>query len=63
GLVIADNNIIYATGPGGVWVFDDTGKALGKIRTTVPTANCTIDTEKNILYITADMYLLRLQLK
>ncbi|MEM8526713.1 MAG: SMP-30/gluconolactonase/LRE family protein [Bacteroidota bacterium] len=63
GLVVADNNVIYATGPGGVWIFDEMGKALGKIRTTVPTANCTIDPKRNVLYITADMYLLRVLLR
>ncbi|MEM9886526.1 MAG: SMP-30/gluconolactonase/LRE family protein [Bacteroidota bacterium] len=63
GLVVAANDIIYATGPGGVWVFDPSGKALGKIRTLQATANCTLDEKRKQLYMTADGYLMRLQLK
>ncbi|MEM9849936.1 MAG: SMP-30/gluconolactonase/LRE family protein [Bacteroidota bacterium] len=62
GLVVAPNDIIYATGPGGVWVFEPSGKPLGKIRTMQATANCTLDEQRNVLYMTADDYLMRLQL-
>lgn len=63
GLVVAKDGTIYATGPGGVWVFSPDGKALGKIRTLQATANCTLDNDENYLYMTADGYLMRVALK
>lgn len=63
GLKISSKGIIYATGPGGVWIFDLQGKVLGKIRTTVAAANCALDRNEKYLYITASNYLLRIALK
>ena len=62
GLKIDKNGIVYATGPGGVWIFDKTGKLLGKIRVNALTSNCAISTDR-MLYITADMYVLKVPLK
>ena len=63
GLKVNKDGYIFATGPGGVWVFNADGKHLGTIKTTQATANCAFDTEEKVLYITADMYLLRVKLK
>ncbi len=63
GLKVSSNGTIFATGPGGVWVFDLTGKVLGKIRLTELAANCALSTDEKTLYITADMYLLRIKLR
>ena len=62
GLKVHSSGVIFATGPGGVWVFDPQGTVLGKIKTGEATANCALDTGENYLYITADMYLLRVKL-
>ena len=62
GLVVAPNGIVYATGPGGVWVFHPDGKPLGLIRTGEATANCTLGGD-GYLYMTADMYLMRVKLE
>jgi len=62
GLKVHRKGYVFATGPGGVWVFNPEGKHLGTIRTTEATANCAFDDTENILYITADMYLLRVVL-
>jgi len=62
GLKINSEGIIFATGPGGVWVFHPDGSHLGTIKTTQATANCALNNDENILYITADNYLLRLKL-
>ncbi len=52
---------LFATGPGGVWVFDPQGKALGQVRLPVPSANCAFGgADGSQLFITADSYLLRL---
>ena len=63
GLKVDSRGNIYATGPGGVWIFDSDGKVLGKIRTGQATSNCNFDKERKILYITADMYVMRVFLK
>jgi gluconolactonase len=55
---------LFATGPGGVYVFSPAGKLLGRISTGERTANCTFGgPDGSILYVTADMYLCRIQTK
>ncbi len=61
GLKVHSSGAVFATGPGGVWIFNSDGKVLGKIRTGEATANCAFDDQENYLYITADMYLLRVR--
>ncbi len=63
GLVVSSEGLIFATGPGGVWIFNPDGTHLGTIHTTQATANCTFDKQESALYITADRYLLRVRLK
>lgn len=60
--VDADGNI-FATGPGGVWIFSPEGTVLGKIKTNKPTANCTIGQGGKTLFITASDQLLSIPLK
>ena len=54
---------LWATGPGGVHVFDSSGKPLGRIETGERTANCGWGNDGSVLYITADMYLCRIKTK
>ena len=63
GLKVSKDGFVFATGPGGVWVFNPDGKHLGTIKTTQATANCAFDADEKTLYITADMFLLRVNLK
>ena len=53
---------IFATGPGGVLVFDPDGTHLGTFDTNEATANCGWGDDGSSLYITADMYLGRVKL-
>jgi gluconolactonase len=62
GLVVRNDGIIFATGPGGVWILTPEGKHLGIIRTGQATSNCTLDAKNEYLYMTADMYLMRIRL-
>lgn len=62
GMKTHSSGAIFATGPGGVWIFNTGGKVLGKIKTGQATANCAFDTAEKYLYITADMYILRVKL-
>jgi gluconolactonase len=54
---------LFATGPGGVLVFNADGKHLGTIKTGQATANCAFDDTGKTLYMTADMFLMRVVLK
>ncbi|MCK0144059.1 SMP-30/gluconolactonase/LRE family protein [Arenibacter sp. F26102] len=63
GLKINSKGIIFATGPGGVWIFNPMGEALARIHTGQATANCAFDTEEKRLYMTADDYILAVNLK
>jgi gluconolactonase len=63
GLKIDRNGNIFATGPGGVWIFNSSGKVLGKIKLSEASANCALADDDKTLYITADMYLLKVKLR
>ena len=63
GLAIADDGIIYGSGPGGIFVMTPEGKLLGRMITGGRTSNCGFDPEENYLYITADSYLCRVKMR
>ncbi|MFP4095254.1 MAG: SMP-30/gluconolactonase/LRE family protein [Cyclobacteriaceae bacterium] len=62
GLAIHSSGHIFATGPGGVWIFTPEGEHIGTIKTGEATANCTFNEDESALYMTADMYLMRIPL-
>jgi gluconolactonase len=62
GLKVDKKGNIWATGPGGVWVFNSNGKVLGKILTGEATSNCAFDAAQKTLYMTCDDYLMRIRL-
>lgn len=62
GLKVDRDGNVFATGPGGVWVFDSSGKPLGRFDTKEATANCAWGEDGSTLYICADMYLCRVKL-
>ena len=63
GMKVDDAGNVFATGPGGVWIFSAEGRHLGTIKTGEATANCAFNEDKTVLYMTADSYLLRVKLK
>lgn len=63
GLKVDAKGNVFATGPGGVWIFNSEGKVLGKIKIPEATSNCALADDDKTLYITADMYLLRIKLR
>jgi gluconolactonase len=63
GMCLDQQGNVYQTGPGGVFIISPDGKLLGKLLTTQATSNCTFGEEGSTLFITADMYLLRIRLK
>lgn len=54
---------LFATGPGGVWIFNPSGKLIGKIKLPDATSNCAFSADEKTLYITNDMYVLRLKMR
>jgi gluconolactonase len=63
GLKVDDNGNVFASGPGGVWILNSEGKVLGKIRTGQATSNCAFSSNGKVLFITADMYVMKVDLK
>ncbi len=64
GMCIDSNGIIWASGPGGIYVFDPEGKLLGRLLTGERTSNCSLGgPDGKTLFITADSYLCRITLK
>lgn len=63
GLKVDAAGNLFATGPGGVLVFASDGTHLGTVKTTQATSNCAFGDGNAALYITADMYLLRIALR
>lgn len=63
GLKIDTDGNLWATGPGGVLVISPEGKHLGTIVTGRATGNCAFGDDGRTLYITADMYLMRVRLR
>ena len=63
GLKIDKNGNVFATGPGGVYFFNSEGKKLGMLKLENATSNCALSPDEKTLYITNDMYVLRLKLR
>lgn len=63
GLKIDSNGTVYASGPGGIWIFDSNGKALGKIELDDAASNVALSADEKSLYITNGGKVLRVRLK
>jgi len=63
GFKVDKNGNVYATGPGGVSIFNSEGKKLGLIRLDNASSNCALSPDEKTLYITNDMYVLRVKLR
>lgn len=62
GVKIDPNGNVYATGPGGVWVFNSNGVPIGRIKINVDTSNCEIAYNTKELFITAGNYVLKIKM-
>src|SRR5262249_48054736 len=61
GMKVDKSGNVFATGPGGVFVFAPDGTHLGTIMTGVPTANCAWGDDGSTLYVTANNDLTRIK--
>lgn len=63
GMKVSQDGTIWATGPGGVYIFTPDGKHLGTLATGVATANCNWGDDGSTLYLAADKSLARIRTK
>ncbi len=63
GLKVDPQGNIFATGPGGVFIFNPAGKLLGRIRIPEACSNVALTPNGKTLFITADMYVLKMDLR
>jgi gluconolactonase len=63
GLKIDSKGNVFATGPGGVWIFNSQGRLLGKIKLEGPASNCALSPDEKTLYVTNDIKVLRIKLR
>ena len=61
GMKVDQKGNVFATGPGGVYIFAPDGTQLGLIATGEDTGNCAWGDDGSSLYINADMYLGRVK--
>jgi gluconolactonase len=57
------NGNVFATGPGGVYIFNSEGKKLGIIKFDESTSNCALSPDEKTLYVTNDMYVVRVKMR
>ena len=63
GLAVTTNGLVFATGPGGVFVLTQEGEALGRINLGRASANCTFGEDGQSLFIAAHDRLMRVRTK
>ena len=63
GFKIDKNGNVIATGPGGVYFFNNMGKKLGMLRLDNPTSNIALSADEKTIFITNDMFVLRMKMR
>lgn len=63
GMKMHSQGFLFATGPGGVWIFNTQGLPIAKILTGEATSNCAFSKNEKSLFMTADDYVLKMDLK
>jgi gluconolactonase len=63
GMKISKKGYLYASGPGGVWIFNPSGKPVARIYTGQATSNTALSADEKTLYITCDDFFYRVKLK
>ncbi|MCC4601641.1 SMP-30/gluconolactonase/LRE family protein [Xanthomonas melonis] len=63
GMAVSSDGHVFATGPGGVIVFDPAGQRLGRIATGEAISNCAFGNDGRTLYMTSHAMLARVRVK
>ncbi len=63
GMKMHSKGYLFATGPGGLWIFNERGRPMARIHTGEATSNCAFSKDEKVLFLTADDYVLKVMLK
>lgn len=63
GIKVDRQGNVFASGPGGICIFNSKGKMIGRIKIPGRTSNCAFADNEKTLFITADNYLLRIKMR
>lgn len=64
GFKIDKQGNVFASGPGGIWIFNKAGKLVGKIKLKgISASNCALTPDDKTLFITATTYLLKVRMR
>lgn len=63
GLKIDKNGNVFASGPGGIWIFNRSGKLLGKILVNDLASNCSFSADQKTLYVSNNHRVIRIKLR
>ncbi|MFB2117827.1 SMP-30/gluconolactonase/LRE family protein [Parapedobacter sp. 2B3] len=61
GLKITSNGTVFASGPGGIWIFNRDGRVLGKIKLEDAASNVALSADEKTIYITNHQQVLRVR--
>lgn len=63
GMAMHGSGNLFASGPGGLWIFNPSGQPIARIYTGKATSNCTFSNDEKTLFVTADDLVLRIGMK
>jgi gluconolactonase len=64
GFKIDKQGNVFASGPGGLWIFNGSGKLIGRIHIyDARVSNCALSPDEKTLFITNDMNILRIKMR
>jgi len=63
GMKMDKNGNIFSASPGGIILLNQQGKLLGRIKLPDASSNCALSADEKTLYITNNMYVLRLKMR
>ncbi len=63
GLKIDKQGNVFAAGPEGIWIFNQTGKLLGKILIDDLASNCSLSADEKTMYVTNNHRILKITLR
>jgi len=63
GMKIDSKGNVFASGPGGIWIFNSDAKLLGKIKLDEAASNVALSGDEKTIYITNDMQVLRFKMR
>jgi len=63
GMKMSSKGYLFASGPGGIWIFNPSAKPVARIYTGQATSNCALSADEKTLFMTCDDFLYSVKLK